>query len=174
MPSMSLESIASLLREAKEIVVFSGAGLSADSGIPTFRDGATGLWNNVDPDEVASIKGFLRQPRFVWNWLRQLKHLVDQRLQHLAFRAEPETIVDELRIARHQLVLEVRRSAIECQAFYGPMRGEQDRAAGRLIDTSALHADETVLDEIDTANAIVAPQIVECGQQCRWAHLFAI
>jgi NAD-dependent deacetylase len=38
----------------EEIVVFSGAGLSADSGIPTFRDGATGLWNNVDPDEVAS------------------------------------------------------------------------------------------------------------------------
>lgn len=87
MPSMSLESIASLLREAKEIVVFSGAGLSADSGIPTFRDGATGLWNNVDPDEVASIKGFLRQPRLVWNWLRQLKHLVDQRSPNAGHQA---------------------------------------------------------------------------------------
>ena len=57
MHAMSLESIAAILREAEEIVVFSGAGLSADSGIPTFRDGATGLWNNVDPDEVASIEG---------------------------------------------------------------------------------------------------------------------
>ena len=66
MPSPSLESVARILhevRQAREIVVFSGAGLSADSGIPTFRDGSTGLWNNVDPDEVASIEGFLRQPR---------------------------------------------------------------------------------------------------------------
>ena len=75
---LELETIASLLRKAKEIVVFSGAGLSADSGIPTFRDGATGLWNNVDPDEVASIDGFLRRPQLVWNWLLQLKHLIDE------------------------------------------------------------------------------------------------
>jgi NAD-dependent deacetylase len=58
---------------------FSGAGLSADSGIPTFRDGATGLWNNVDPDEVASIEGFLRNPQRAWSWLLQLRNLVDER-----------------------------------------------------------------------------------------------
>lgn len=79
MLSTSLESIAAVLRRAREVVVFSGAGLSADSGIPTFRDGATGLWNNVDPDEVASIEGFLRKPRVVWDWLLQLKNLVDDR-----------------------------------------------------------------------------------------------
>ena len=76
--TLELEAIASLLRKAKDIVVFSGAGLSADSGIPTFRDSATGLWNNVDPDEVASIDGFLRRPQLVWNWLLQLKHLIDE------------------------------------------------------------------------------------------------
>jgi NAD-dependent deacetylase len=80
MLSTSLESIAAVRSgEAREVVVFSGAGLSADSGIPTFRDGATGLWNNVDPDEVASIEGFLRKPRVVWDWLLQLKNLVDDR-----------------------------------------------------------------------------------------------
>ena len=75
----NLGSIASLLRETSEVVVFSGAGLSADSGIPTFRDGATGLWNNVDPDEVASIEGFLRNPQRAWSWLLQLRNLVDER-----------------------------------------------------------------------------------------------
>jgi NAD-dependent deacetylase len=79
MQTASLDPIASMLRAARRIVVFSGAGLSADSGIPTFRDGATGLWNNVDPDEVASIQGFLRNPRRVWSWLLQLKALVDDR-----------------------------------------------------------------------------------------------
>lgn len=82
-----LESVAAILREAREIVVFSGAGLSADSGIPTFRDGATGLWNNFDPDEVASIEGFLRQPQVVWNWLRQLKNLVDERQPNAGHQA---------------------------------------------------------------------------------------
>lgn len=81
------DEIASLVRRAAEIVVFSGAGLSADSGIPTFRDGATGLWNNVDPDEVASIDGFMRNPRVVWNWLRELKNLVDDRQPNPGHRA---------------------------------------------------------------------------------------
>ncbi len=79
MHAMNLESIVSIIRAAREVVVFSGAGLSADSGIPTFRDGATGLWNNVDPDEVASIEGFLRNPQRAWSWLLQLKNLVDDR-----------------------------------------------------------------------------------------------
>jgi len=87
MPSMSLEAIVSMLDDAQQVVVFSGAGLSADSGIPTFRDGATGLWNNVDPDEVASIDGFLRNPRRVWNWLLQLKNLVDDRRPNAGHQA---------------------------------------------------------------------------------------
>lgn len=79
MNAMTLGSIASMIRAAREIVVFSGAGLSADSGIPTFRDGATGLWNHVDPDEVASIQGFLSNPQRAWSWLLQLKNLVNDR-----------------------------------------------------------------------------------------------
>ena len=66
--SFVLPEIIKRLSKAKEIVVFSGAGLSADSGIPTFRDGASGLWANVDPMEVASIEGFNRNPETVWRW----------------------------------------------------------------------------------------------------------
>ena len=87
MQTGSLDAIASLVREAREIVIFSGAGLSADSGIPTFRDGATGLWNKVDPDEVASIEGFMRNPALVWNWLLQLKKLVDDKRPNAGHQA---------------------------------------------------------------------------------------
>lgn len=87
MQAEQLESIAAMVREAREIVVFSGAGLSADSGIPTFRDGATGLWNKVDPDEVASIEGFMRNPGRVWNWLLQLKKLVDEKAPNAGHEA---------------------------------------------------------------------------------------
>ena len=72
------ETIRSLLvplTRASEVVILSGAGLSADSGIPTFRDGATGLWANVDPDEVVSIDGFRRNPDRVWEWHRSMREL---------------------------------------------------------------------------------------------------
>ena len=63
------------LVRAAEVVILSGAGLSADSGIPTFRDGATGLWANVDPDEVVSIDGFRRNPDRVWEWHKAMRDL---------------------------------------------------------------------------------------------------
>jgi len=63
------------LVDAREVVILSGAGLSADSGIPTFRDGATGLWANIDPDEVVSIGGFQRNPEKVWAWHKAMRDL---------------------------------------------------------------------------------------------------
>src|SRR3546814_4567015 len=76
--------------------------------------------------------------------------MVDRRLQHLAFGREPEAVVDELGIFRHQLVLEVRRAAIERDAFDTAMRPRIDFAAGRFIHPARLHADEAVLDEVET------------------------
>src|SRR3546814_18624141 len=58
--------------------------------------------------------------------------MVDRRLQHLAFGREPEAVVDELGIFRHQLVLEVRRAAIERDAFDTAMRPRIAFAAGRF------------------------------------------
>src|SRR5262249_4982051 len=58
--------------------------------------------------------------------LDMLLALVDQRLQHLALGREPEAVVDQLGIARHQLVLQMRGTAVECQAFDPAMGGLQD------------------------------------------------
>lgn len=56
------------LRALKHLVVFTGAGMSAESGIPTFRDRAEGLWAKVDPAEVATPHAFRKNPQFVWDW----------------------------------------------------------------------------------------------------------
>src|SRR6478752_4742444 len=90
--------------------------------------------------------------------------LVDQRLQHLALRREPEAVVDQLGVARHQVVLEMRRAAIERDRLDGAMRREQDRAAGRLVDAARLHADEAVLDKVDAADAVRLAERVELGE----------
>ncbi|MDH4287394.1 MAG: NAD-dependent protein deacylase [Aquincola sp.] len=50
------------------IAVLSGAGMSAESGIPTFRDAMTGLWSRFDPAQLASEEGFRADPHRVWDW----------------------------------------------------------------------------------------------------------
>lgn len=56
------------LRSARRIVVLTGAGVSAESGIPTFRDAMTGLWENHDAQALATTEAFLRDPALVWGW----------------------------------------------------------------------------------------------------------
>jgi len=50
------------------LTVLSGAGISAESGVPTFRDVETGLWSKVDPYEISSTQGWQRHPEKVWAW----------------------------------------------------------------------------------------------------------
>jgi NAD-dependent deacetylase len=53
---------------ARSIVVLTGAGISAESGIPTFRDAMTGLWSRFRPEELATPEAFRRDPGTVWEW----------------------------------------------------------------------------------------------------------
>jgi NAD-dependent deacetylase len=62
-------------RRWERIVVFTGAGVSADSGIPTFR-GAGGLWRNFRSEDLATPEAFARDPRLVWEWYEWRRGLV--------------------------------------------------------------------------------------------------
>lgn len=63
--------VADLLREADRAVVLTGAGVSVPSGIPDFRTPGTGLWENVDPMEVAHIDAWRRDPDRFWSFYAQ-------------------------------------------------------------------------------------------------------
>lgn len=62
------QALIDTLRSAKSIVVLTGAGTSSESGIPTFRDVLTGLWENFDAQELATPQAFAADPEFVWGW----------------------------------------------------------------------------------------------------------
>lgn len=57
-----------VLRSAKAVAVLTGAGISAESGVPTFRDAQTGLWAKYQPTELATPEAFRRDPQLVWDW----------------------------------------------------------------------------------------------------------
>jgi NAD-dependent deacetylase len=63
-----LEQASEALRRAQRVVVFTGAGISAESGVPTFRGALTGLWERYDPQELATPHAFHRDPDLVWGW----------------------------------------------------------------------------------------------------------
>lgn len=64
------------LPSASRIVALTGAGMSAESGVPTFRDAQTGLWEQYDPEELATPSAWRRDPALVWGWYRWRAALV--------------------------------------------------------------------------------------------------
>jgi NAD-dependent deacetylase len=62
------DGLARTLRNARFVAVLTGAGVSAESGVPTFRDALTGLWANFNPLELATPSAFRRNPKLVWDW----------------------------------------------------------------------------------------------------------
>jgi NAD-dependent deacetylase len=70
------DALIEALRDAQRVCVLTGAGISAESGIPTFREAQTGLWENYDPMDLATPEAFLRDPELVWRWYRWRRDLV--------------------------------------------------------------------------------------------------
>lgn len=72
---------------ADRIAVLTGAGISAESGIPTFRDAQSGLWAKFDPARLASPEGFAADPALVWGWYSSRREGVRRAQPNAAHRA---------------------------------------------------------------------------------------
>jgi NAD-dependent deacetylase len=90
----STETLAGLLREAERAVVLTGAGISVPSGIPDFRSPGTGMWEGVDPMEVAHIDAWRRDPDRFWRF----------------YGARFAALVDKRPNRAHEVVAELERS----------------------------------------------------------------
>jgi NAD-dependent deacetylase len=75
------------LAEAERVVVSTGAGMSKESGIPTFRDAQEGLWARYDPEALATERGFRADPRLVWSWYAERRERILACEPHAGHRA---------------------------------------------------------------------------------------
>jgi NAD-dependent deacetylase len=64
----TVEDVAKLIGDAKRIVVFSGAGISTESGTPTFRDPLAGVLARHDPERLETASAFRKDAALVWRW----------------------------------------------------------------------------------------------------------
>jgi NAD-dependent deacetylase len=82
------------LRQAAKVVVLTGAGISAESGVPTFR-GADGIWQHYQVTDLATPEAFARDPELVWafyNWRRELISRVEENRAHRALVVLEQTV----------------------------------------------------------------------------------
>ena len=79
--------VLAMARRARRVVVLTGAGMSAESGLPTFRDAQTGLWARYEPEDLASLDAWNRDPEFVWAWYRWRAATVRQAEPNAGHRA---------------------------------------------------------------------------------------
>lgn len=84
---MVSEPIITIIKQARRIVIFSGAGMSAESGIPTFRDDLVGLWQHYDPAELATAEAFVKDPDLVWGWYEWRRARLEQAKPNAGHRA---------------------------------------------------------------------------------------
>src|SRR5690349_1905580 len=110
------------LRSAARVVVFTGAGVSAESGVPTFR-GAGGLWREFRAEDLATPEAFARDPRLVWEWYGWRRELVA--------RCAPN--------AAHAAIARFAASRAGVTVITQNVDGLHQRAAGGVGDVLALH-----------------------------------
>jgi NAD-dependent deacetylase len=99
------------LRDARNVAVLTGAGTSAESGVPTFRDALSGLWSSFRPEDLATPEAFERNPKLVWDWYagrraqvsQVLPNAGHQALARLARRYDCFTVITQNVDGLHQL-----------------------------------------------------------------------
>jgi NAD-dependent deacetylase len=104
------------LRQASSVTALTGAGISAESGIPTFR-GAGGLWRQFRAEDLATPEAFARDPRLVWEWYDWRRGLIA--------RAEPN--------AGHRALAELERRIERFTLITQNVDGLHDRAGSRNV-----------------------------------------
>ncbi len=82
-----LDTVVDALAKAQLVVAATGAGMSKESGIATFREAQEGLWERYNPEELATRQGFQENPARVWGWYNYRRGLIAQRAPHAGHRA---------------------------------------------------------------------------------------
>lgn len=72
------EKVAQAIHKANIVAILTGAGVSKESGVPTFRDAMDGLWAKYDPEELATPLAFLANPKLVWDWYQWRREMVSK------------------------------------------------------------------------------------------------
>jgi NAD-dependent protein deacetylase/lipoamidase len=169
--SSATAELAQLIAGAESVVALTGAGISVPSGIPDFRSPGTGLWERVDPMEVAHIDAFERDPERFWSFYAQRFDVLAHKQPNDAHRAlaglERAGLlqavvtqnVDQLhRKAGTRELVEVHGSIAGCVCLHCGAQVSREQAQSRIA------ADPAGVPRCDDCGAPLKPQVVLFGE----------
>ena len=155
----------STLCKAQHLVILTGAGVSAESGIPTFRDALTGLWQHFDAEDLATKDAFRRDPELVWGWYewRRAKVLAAQpNPAHLAIAALEQRVPKLTLITQNVDDLHERAGSSAAIHLHGSLHQPRCFACGRP------HALPAGIPDVPEGGRRLAPPIcTHCGGRIR-------
>jgi NAD-dependent deacetylase len=145
--------------------VLTGAGISAESGVPTFRDAQTGLWAKFRPEDLATPEAFARDPRRIWDWYEWRRELVRRvepnaghhALVHLAGQVPKLTLVTQNVDGLHQ-----RAGSTGVIEYHGNILRDRCCSEGTLSQRAP--RSDSGLPECARCGALLRPDVVWFGE----------
>lgn len=156
------ERVAGRVAAAQTPLVLTGAGMSAESGVPTFRDAQTGIWSRFDPDELATLEAFRRRPDVVFGWyLGRLRDVVSiEPHEGYAALVELERILGSLPIVTQNVDgLHGRAGSSDVTELHGSLSAFRCDGGGHPFPVE----DVLALDVVGRDGRMSPPKCSSCG-----------
>ena len=153
----------SALQDARHVCVLTGAGISAESGVPTFRDAQRGLWAKYDPHQLATPEAFEENPELLWRWYRWRRELVaeaDPNPGHLALARLAELVPRLTLVTQNVDGLHQRAGSHGVIEFHGNLFDDRCHAEGCVI----VHDQQAAVPVCPNCGANLRPGVVWFGE----------
>jgi NAD-dependent deacetylase len=162
---LPLDRAVAALRSARHVCVLTGAGISAESGVPTFRDAQTGLWARYRAEDLATPDAFARDPARIWEWYEWRRELVraaqpnpgHRALAELAARVPQFTLVTQNVDGLHQ-----RAGSPDVIEYHGNIL--RDRCGAEGVPAGRAPLSVTGLPECARCGELLRPDVVWFGE----------
>lgn len=153
------------LKTKPKVAVLTGAGVSAESGVPTFRDAQTGLWARYDPLELATPTAFQNDPKLVWEWYEWRRSLVRKaqpNAGHIALAMLEGFLDDFVLITQNVDGLHQQAGSQHLIELHGNIMRTKCSIEGRIVEDQ--HKESSTPPKCPHCGALLRPDVVWFGE----------
>jgi NAD-dependent deacetylase len=159
------DKLHALIQHTNSLCVLTGAGISAESGVETFR-GLNGLWSKLKPEELANFGAFLRNPELVWEWYNyrmRIIHDVQPNPAHFALARWQELVKDFTLVTQNIDNLHCRAGSKNVLELHGNIERSYCIGCGASVNHVEVPSDKKV-PRCTSCNGIIRPDVVWFGE----------
>ena len=157
-------AVGDALRRARRVCVLTGAGISAESGIPTFRDAMTGLWSRFRPEDLATPEAFERDPAFVWRRYEERRRRVaaaSPNPGHLALATIESRVPSLTLVTQNVDGLHQRAGSRNVHEYHGSLMRDRCTIEGTVAERAG---DPAGLPRCARCGGLLRPDVVWFGE----------